>query len=115
MPVVSSISWPIFLFFVYERKRVCPFFFFFFVGNKRKVLHPLTLTAMIYAIVANVVIPARISEKKEALEISSGCIKMLGNCSDSGRDIEHIRRNEELTCPDPLSLKMRPKVEDETL
>lgn len=79
------------------------------------MLHPLTLTAMIYAIVANVVIPARISEKKEALEISSGCIKMLGNCSDSGRDIEHIRRNEELTCPDPLSLKMRPKVEDETL
>ena len=35
-------------------------------------MHQPTLTAMIYAIVAKVVIPARISEKNEALETSSG-------------------------------------------
>lgn len=36
------------------------------------VISSLTLTAMIYAMVANVVIPARISERKVALATSFG-------------------------------------------
>lgn len=38
-----------------------------------------------------------------------------GKCADRRHKAKHVETRGELTCPEPLSLKIRPKVEDDTL